>query len=166
MRQDIIATLKYGKLRGIRSYIFYGLLVFLMFFVVWISDITNTFAQRLIMIVAYLISILMMIAYFVAVIQNEVVKRKLMKWLEDAIQLKAYTEGIEHPIQTRYTAGIMKLKISFKYEGKLIKKYSGSNEDIYSNNGYDRIFNQFADKEINILYSPKYDEVILLNPNC
>lgn len=165
MRQNIIATLKYGKIRGIRLYIFYGLLVSLMFFVVWISDITNTFTHRLIIIVAYLISISMVIAYFIAVIQNEIVKRKLKRWLEDAIQLKAYAEGIEHPIQTRYTAGIMKLRISFKYEGKLIKKYSGSNEDIYSNNGYDRIFNQFADKEIDILYSPKHDEVILLEPN-
>ena len=45
----------------------------------------------------------------------------------------------------------IKISVSFHENGKKIRKYSV----------YDRVFNPYADKEVIILYSPTYDEVLL-----
>ena len=52
-----------------------------------------------------------------------------------------------------------KLKVSFKYNKKKYVKYSGTKQT----NGYDSVFLKYSDAQITILYSPQFDEVMILD---
>ena len=54
--------------------------------------------------------------------------------------------------------GLRKLKVSFKYNKKKYVKYSGTKQT----NGYDRVFLKYSDAQITILYSPQFDEVMII----
>lgn len=93
--------------------------------------------------------------------------RDIKKWLKDAVLLPAQAMELG-----RIENGIIyrtKIKISIKFfynEQKIIQKSGAKNKIkenlFYINVGYDAIFLKYIDREIKILYSPKYDEVMIL----
>ena len=85
-------------------------------------------------------------------------------WLDDAVMLKAYSRNVGgngdeafdrvlDVLGSSENSGYM-IRIGFKYNGNHIKLTS-KRENCWGN---------YLDKEIDILYSPKYREVILLKP--
>ena len=90
--------------------------------------------------------------------------KEIELWLEDAVMLKAYSQykrphddgpvinflnALGHNDNDGYT-----IRISFKYNGKHLKFTSS----------HDYCWRKYLDKEIDILYSPRFREVILLKP--
>ena len=94
-------------------------------------------------------------------------KKKILIWLEDAIE----GEGITKTIGKRkwmIVASLIKLKIEFTVNGVKYERYTGDEKvspywNYHANDGYYSGIEKFADKQVKVLYSPKYGEVMILN---
>lgn len=111
------------------------------------------------------VSALFAIPFLVVMVINFVNCAKIKKWAKNAVKLKAFARAID--ISTTHTPVFRqrttKLSVSFKYNNKTVIKESGKRGGAFSSiNGYSALFNKYADKELTILYSPIYDEVILM----
>lgn len=87
------------------------------------------------------------------------IKAELELWLQDAVMLKAYSTKIKETNTAIYdifsdAPPEYKISVGFKYNGIHYKYKSG----------VDNCWKRFLDKEIDILYSPNYRQVILLKP--
>lgn len=93
-------------------------------------------------------------------IKNNRLKIKINLWLKDAIELKAYSRKIGENRLGLQPAAI-KIEVCFKIDGKYYARNSSAK--VFGGwEGYIGTFKKYADREINILYSPKYDEVLIL----
>ena len=81
--------------------------------------------------------------------------------LQDAVLVKAKTKGIKKDYFGFTDIGSRKLEVTFTYNKKKLVKRSGTKPD----NGFDKVFLPFVDSEIVILYSPQFDEVMLVDKN-
>ncbi|MDE5592807.1 MAG: hypothetical protein K2I75_02635 [Clostridiales bacterium] len=91
-------------------------------------------------------------------------RKEIELWLEDAVMVKAYVQYLRRndkgPIEnflncmSNSDSDVYTIRISFKYNGNHYKFTSS----------YDYRWRKYLDKEIDIVYSPKYREVILLKP--
>lgn len=93
-------------------------------------------------------------------IKNKKLVIKVRPWLEDAVEIKAISKKIGENrlgIQPRAT----KIQIKFTWNG--IQHRKESTAKVFGGmEGYVSWFNKYVDKEIAILYSPKYDEVMII----
>lgn len=113
------------------------------------------------------IAILFSTLLWILVIRNEKRRKEIMLWLDDAVELQGYVRELAHidgylelpPFRIK-TA--IKVRVEFKYDGK--KLYCDSREKILGGegDGYSNIWAYYVGKKVDILYSPKYDEVIML----
>ena len=89
--------------------------------------------------------------------KNKKLKKNILIWIEDAVELIAYSENIGNimhiPPQT-------KIRVTFYFDGKPYSKVSKGGD--WLTYGHHKIFTRYANREINILYSPKYDQVLIL----
>lgn len=162
---NIIASLEFGAVyTGLKLCSLIGTLVSLF----GVSVIFSIFA--IIQDISFLAG---MIAFFICAIGLLIVliinhhNLKLIKlWKEDAILCTAKTKILGS--SCIYSGGVSlltaKISVIFYCQGKLIKKESGTKKStgIKLFNGYSKIFMRFSDREIQILYSPKYDQVMIL----
>ena len=90
---------------------------------------------------------------------NDVINvKKCKEWLKDAVELDAYCEGIrDENTNILLRKFCLKLKVYFKYNDKKLIRYSLTKH----NDGYDICLYKYANKDLKILYSPKYDEVMI-----
>lgn len=104
--------------------------------------------------------LLFLIMFIHIKIKNDRLKEKIILWVEDAIQVRAFSKKIDENrlgLQPKAT----KIQIKFKINGEMYVKESTAK--VFGGwQGYLGTFNKYANREINILYSPKYDEVLLL----
>ena len=85
---------------------------------------------------------------------NKQRKNKIKLWLCDAVELKAKILRIDMPmISEPY-----QVEVYFKYDNKNFVRTS-RNATFWT--GYQNVFNKYHGKYIRILYSPKYDEIII-----
>ncbi len=83
-------------------------------------------------------------------------RRRVKRYLEDAEILNAKATSSGSELQYRHPLIFVKatsLAVKFRYNGKRYLKTSKASLQVY---------NKYADKEIKIAYSPKYDEVMLI----
>lgn len=92
--------------------------------------------------------------------KDKKIKSKIQTWLEDAVEIKAYSKKIGENrvgIQPKAT----KIQVQFTLNG--IQYRRDSTAKVFGGwEGYIDCFNRYADKDVTILYSPKYDEVLIL----
>lgn len=105
------------------------------------------------------------LVYVIIIITKE--NRNIRRWKSDSVLLSAYAIEVDR-IKNGLT-NIIKLKISVKFIYNGIKMVQESGEKnkkdgnlFYINPGYDAIFLKYVDHPIHILYSPTYDQVLLL----
>lgn len=88
-------------------------------------------------------------------------RRKAKLFLQDAILLNARAEALGTQFEVRYPAIAMSavaLRVKFRYHDRKIVK-----DSTWKGSGFHLVvFKKYADREIKIAYSPKYDEVLLL----
>ena len=170
-KPKIVATLKYGRFLS-------GWLLGLFVFILCLSVTTILFVVIYFSLsrcgiipidedeITFLYSIILMIlglAYSLwFFIKRAKTKKKINLWLQDAIPLKAHSKSIAKR-DSRITLPQFAIEIDFVYDDRLIIQRSGNPEKKnYPKNGLDTIFGYYINREINILYSPNYNEVMIL----
>lgn len=94
------------------------------------------------------------------IIENNKLRKKITLWIEDAIELKAYSKNIgENRLGIQPKA--VKIQVRFKIQDQTFTRESTA-KVFGGQKGYLGIYKKYSDREINILYSPKYDEVLIL----
>lgn len=101
---------------------------------------------------------------FILIFRNEKIRKDILFWVEDAVELNAYCRnlGVKHWL------GIPLNKIQVEFECDGIQHVCGTeNErrgvlDWGRPVGYYSGVSKYTDKEVKILYSPKYDQVLIL----
>ncbi len=82
-------------------------------------------------------------------------KRAIISWLDDAVELKAFARMVRE--SERYNFDEPRkymIRLSFKYNGDRYK-FTSSVESCWRD---------YCDREVDVMYSPKFREVILLKP--
>ena len=98
-------------------------------------------------------------------------KKKFASWLDDAAEYTAESKKIDSEFDLLALARVYRIQIKFDFEGAKIQRISGRPDhyefDVYDvENGYHSVFRDFVDKEIRILYSPEYDQILILKENA
>ena len=158
--KKIVASLKYGRIHR-KSLIFLWIMFLLGFFLGIYSFVFLFSVERSLVgfICGFLSGILFLGTALYIIMKNYINCKNCKKWVQDAIELNATSVGIKKAYFGFSDIGLRKLKVSFKYNKKKYVRYSGTKQG----NGYDRVFFRYADAEIKILYSPEFDEVMILN---
>ncbi len=91
-------------------------------------------------------------------------KKKIDLWLEDAVLLDAEAMSLDGmTVESRSRATAIVLKVTFKYNGKRYTRQSVNKDEPH----YSTLYKKYARcEQIKIAYSPKYDEVMLIMPEC
>lgn len=87
-------------------------------------------------------------------------KSKVRIWLEDAIELKAFVNYVDEKIALLQPAAT-KIQVNLILDGKHFYKESSVKHSGWQP-GYDKFFTKYVNKEVKIMYSPKYDEVMII----
>jgi len=107
-----------------------------------------------------LVSILVLSLCLWLLIRNKKLKQEITLWLEDAVELKAYSKRIGTLTPSLFIIKYAIIQVDFIFNDVKYSRISTG----WSRNfkGYRYAFAKYADREINILYSPKYDQVLIL----
>lgn len=92
-------------------------------------------------------------------------KKKIYRWMEDAVSLYAESFAVSRIRFVLAWHSETKLKLIFHYKKEKIVLYSGDpakNYHILKANGYYRVLEKYSDRKVDILYSPKYNEVMFV----
>ena len=177
---QIAATLKHGEFSGEKKkgiiIAYLALTIFMLLgmsgLVVYLSvefangeSSTVEFVFTLIVVIFAFLFIITVVSYLV--FRNERIRKEILLWLDDAVEVSGFARkigdtGIDETIdwlvgRERFT----KIQVVFKIDGKRYKRESVTKE-FENPKGYSQIWNRYADREVRILYSPKYDQVMIL----
>ena len=95
--------------------------------------------------------------------QNRKTEILIKEYLKDAVRLKASVTDMSDSLVHRIYSGI-KIQISFRYNDIDYVRQSGKKDGKKADNGYDKVFIKYANKEVPILFSPNYEQVLFLKP--
>ena len=82
---------------------------------------------------------------------------EITEWLKDAVELKAEINRLD---LTNANYQPYQIEVVLKYKGKEIRKIS--NKANHLTEGAHKIFAKYHNKKVNVLYSEKYDEILLI----
>lgn len=166
----IVASLKYGKFfnRKIVAFLYFALatgLLMLLFGIIMAILIfvvkELTWNKETILIIVFFCSFGLLLggtALWV-VIKNDKHKKEIVLYLNDAIVLKALVKRLDI-VSLEYKP--YQVQVEFEIDGKKVYKISAPGTFW---GGYHKIFAKYDNKKIDILYSPKYDQVLILKDN-
>ena len=98
-------------------------------------------------------------------IKNGRLKKHILLCLNDAVMLQATTRVLDSFRTYGHPVAETKLMVEFFYDGKIIRRESGDKtkkDHWYKRNGYFKILSKYANRTVNILYSPSHDSVFIL----
>lgn len=165
-KEKIVATLKHGKIIGV------GLSIFLYFTIIvscammiMLIGIAVSYDNYGILIFEFFPTFLVVIAIMLLV-NNRKAMQEITKWKQDAVLLQAYCEEVYNPKKVLNKGCIGQISISFVYNGQkmslLSQKSANAKFDPMGSYGSDKVYRQFVNKKVNILYSPSNNEVMLI----
>ena len=105
-----------------------------------------------------ILSLLIAVGVVFTIVRKLRLKKKIYLWLDDAVERYATTIAIDKRYWLIRPA--TKLKVKFKYKHKNYIMYSGDPSN--GNKGYYKTLSKYADRTIKILYSPSYNQVLIL----
>ena len=112
------------------------------------------------MTLANIIFLFLLGVLFYVKIKNNKVKRKIELWMEDCVELIAYAEKIgEYRIGIQSEA--VKIRVRFNFGNKQYLRESTANV-VGGRKGYLDCYKKYINRKLRILYSPKFDEVLIL----
>lgn len=103
--------------------------------------------------------------FLVNLIKNHRHLKAIGRWMQDAVPYTVFAEKVdEDRIGYRWKyLPVVRIAVRFRYQGRRITRFSGEGRNgLNTRNGYAPGWKKYCDREINILYSPKYDQVIVL----
>lgn len=166
VKEKIVATLKHGKFLSVGFSIFlYFTIIVSCAMIIMLIDIAVSYKNYKILIFEFFPAFLIILSIML-LLNNRKAKQAITKWKQDAVLLQAYCEEVYNPKKVLHKGCIGQISVSFVYNGKKIvlfsQKSANAKFDPMGTYGSDKVFKQFIDKEVNILYSPSYNEVMLL----
>ena len=171
----IAGTLKYGVFLGDsrkRIFIAYGAFAGLFFLLAVLFCIIIISVQQVLdspYIVGYILALVVTlvvlsipILLFFSILANERIRKEILLWLEDAIETTAYAKKVS-VCNLHIIVPSVKIQVDFEIDGKQYSRCSeGKLLGSRALEGHHEIWAQYADRQINILYSHKYDQVLVL----
>ena len=170
MKKDkIVATLTYGKVysKGVLILILTTLLMLIIMIPLTIYCAIDSSEYEvllcLVMPIIGFIGLPYLIYFWVKT------DKSIKQWKKDAVKLWAVTKELDSITNTFLRVRKIKIKVQFEYNDKKITQVSGELNDIresifYMQPGYDAVFQKYANKRIEILYSQQYKQVMILKP--
>ena len=177
---DIRATLSGGKNISKPKFIVLLILLCICFLGTLASGIMIIInSERIAEIVIYaliILAVLFLYMYPIYTVVNH--KKKIRLWLADAVLLDAYCyrsfddpsimnmrwSAVNQNDNMRRNSFGAKISVSFFYDNQQFVRRSGSkkqNTFLYQIDGYNAVYKKYVDLNIKILYSPRYDEVMI-----
>lgn len=107
---------------------------------------------------------LLPVIWLIIIIKNEKIRKEVLLWIKDAVELTAYAKKLD---EKRWVGvPMIKLQVEFTIDG-INHICTTENErrgliDLGRPVGYFSWISKYADRKINILYSPKYNQVMVL----
>lgn len=92
------------------------------------------------------------------------IKKLVLLYLEDAVESIGYCSTVKKTPFCFITPSSTKICVKFKYNGKVLKRVS-SVKTAGVPKGYSCVFDKYTEREFRILYTPKYDDVMILKDN-
>ncbi len=111
-------------------------------------------------ILCILIGIAFLVVLVYCFVKDRKIKRRVIIWLEDAVKLTAMANKVDE-FRAGFQLLSVKLRVEFNLNG--VPHVCESSAKCFGGKpGYLGAFRRYVDKKIDILYSPKYDEVLIL----
>lgn len=150
----IIATFKYGRVWSKKVYLFVSIMFYTaaLFFIplfIWTAATADIPVEG--RIVLYIVGPIIAICFALVPFFLGRNRSHVKKCLKDAVERTVFAKLFKKDIALGKSYKGAKLFISFRYESRKVRKYST----------WDTCFERFADEEITVLYSPKYDEILI-----
>ena len=165
---DIDLSLSQGQLYGTKQFVALWIAVVsasLLIIVGIISVVLSCIEWDSEIFVVGILLMLMGIAFLSVLIycfvKDKKIKRRVVLWLEDAEKTTAYSSKVDE-----FRVGLssaVKIRVKFNLNGLTYTRES-SVKAFGGRPGYHDAFKRYMDKQIRILYSVKYDEVLILKP--
>ena len=163
----IYATLKYGRYMGskrinVLKSCFYIILssfiLLLLLFLICINDFISQKSWDII--ISYglilLFTLISIIILFISQKTGERQKSEIKNWYENSIEFKAFAYRIDVVNKKNKP---YQIAVKFKWDGKELIRESSPGSIV---KGWHKEFAKYDNKQIKILYSPNYDEVMIL----
>ena len=164
----IIASLAYGKKYPIGFLVFLILALLLATALMLLSIICAILYAEYAALAALVLPFIVIPAFLCLIVLISKENKDIKKWEEDAVLLSAQAieaGSIRNPFFGRTK---FKIAIKFIFDGRKIvqdsEKENKRKKSIWVNMypGYDEVFRKFIGRSIQILYSPKYEKVLLI----
>lgn len=165
----VAGTLEYGPLlQGWELKMQVGAIFCFIFFAAFLLWLAFTEEEMEAAVVMFAIGALAMvgcaIGSLVNLIKHHRYRKAIGRWMQDAVPYTVFAEeaGRQYLVNGfgRYAARIV---VRFSYQGREIVRLSGEgSKGPLTKEGFFPAWNKYCDREIDILYSPKYDQVIVL----
>lgn len=167
----IVATLQDGAFSGEkRKWIvisYCALVVFMIAaFAFLISSLLSSYAREegsvtaavFTVVVISAVLLLLMGAWGYLIIRNERIRKHILQWLEDAVELNADAKVIDvQGVSLLFPRA--KVQVSFVLEGRKMTRVSGKQGKIGS--GYQNFWRRYDKRSVRILYSARYDQIMI-----
>lgn len=112
---------------------------------------------------AIIVGIMIFCGSICVIVKQVILKNHILTWLEDAVELQAVSTEVDR--RGFGTFAETKICIRFSYEDTIYKLNSGNptinNHFSFKHNGYYKVFGKYSNRNIIILFSPKYGEVMI-----
>ena len=130
--------------------------------IVWnVAQLEWDYYMTFVLIFGNIMSLLLFSVCLFIVLKHNQTKKIISLWLNDTVELDAYSHRIDE-------SGILlkatKIQVNFMYKGRVYTRESTA-KVFGGQKGCTCTFNKYANKKVRILYSPKYDEVLILKQN-
>lgn len=164
----IIATLAYGKKYSIGFFIFLVLALLLCVATMLLSIVCAMLYAEYVALAALGLPFICIPAFLYLIVLLSKENRDIKKWEEDAVLLSAQAIEVGSIRNAFFGRTKFKIVIEFVFDGhKFIKNSEKENKrkkSVWVNMypGYDEVFRKFIGRSIQILYSPKNEQVLLL----
>ncbi|MCH5157816.1 MAG: hypothetical protein J1F33_01340 [Clostridiales bacterium] len=164
---DVDVSLSQGQLYGTKHFVVLWLgnisssLLIVVGIILMVLSCTEWNSQ---MFIVALLGILVGMGFFSVLIycfvKDKKTKRQVVMWLSDAIKTTAFSKKVDE-YRAGFQPSAVKIRVEFSLNG--IKYVRESSATCFGGRpGYLGTFKPYANKRIDILYSPKYDEVLIL----
>lgn len=165
--KKVAGTLEYGPLiRGWDLTARVVLIFCFVFFAALFLWLTLTEEMGAFFAIGFLAMVGCAIGSLVNLIKHHRYRKAIRLWIQDAVPYTVFAEKVdEDGIEYRWehpSPGV-RIVVRFRYQGRRITRFSGAGRNgLNTREGYYPGWNKYCNREIDILYSPKYDQVIVL----
>ena len=155
MNKKIVASLRYGRVNPWPlNLLWAAIAVFGVAFLIIMSLISLPEKDWAAFAIEVIGGLLFAFFGFYGLIRDLFIRSKIKLWQADAVKLSAKTNEADFD----YSRFCVAIAVRFEYHDKKMRKVSGRHGHL----NYDPVFLKYRNRKINILYSPKYDEVMIL----